>query len=201
MGAHHDHSHAFMEHARHVLYTVFALNFAMFLLEVWQGTQAGSTALIADSMDFLSDSASYLITLHVLSKPLHVRARAALLKAGLMLVLALFAFAQGIHNILTQHVPEATTMGWVALLAFFVNFTSAGLLYGTRGKDSNMESVWLCSRNDAIANLAILIAAILVYYTGSLWPDLAVALMMTTLGIRSAMQIIRHAKKELRHDH
>lgn len=181
-----------------MLYIVLALNFAMFLLEIWQGLEADSTSLLADSMDFLSDSFSYIITLFVLTKALHVRARASLLKASLMLVLAGVALIQGVHNIMVNETPHFATMGWVGTLALIANVVSALLLYSTRNRDSNMRSVWLCSRNDALANIAIIIAAGLVYATGTLWPDLAVALIITWLEGSSAIKIIRHAQEELR---
>ncbi|MCE2926479.1 MAG: cation transporter [Rickettsiales bacterium] len=201
MGSHHDHAHDHLSHDHRVLITVFVLNFAMFGLEFWQGMKSDSTALIADSMDFLSDSFSYLLTLYVLASSLRVRARAALIKAGLMLLLAAAALGQGVYNIMHQHVPDYVTMGWVGLLALLVNVTSAILLYRSRERDSNMQSVWLCSRNDAITNVAILIAAGLVFMTHSLWPDLFVALFITWLEGSSALKIIRQAKKELRNGH
>ena len=200
MSSTHDHSHASLQHDRRTLYIVLALNFAMFVLEIWQGTKADSTSLIADSMDFLSDSFSYVITLYVLTKSLRARAHASLLKAALMLCLAAVALGQGIHNLITHAMPHYTTMGWVGTLALIANVTSAALLYRTRNRDSNMESVWLCSRNDAIANVAILIAAFLVFATESLWPDLIVALIITWLEGGAALKIIAHAKKELPHD-
>jgi cation diffusion facilitator family transporter len=186
---------------RRVLYVVLAINFAMFALEIWQGLSADSTALIADSMDFLSDAFSYGITLYVLTRPLRVRATASLIKAVLMLLLAGGAFYQGIHNLVNEQVPHFITMGWVGLLALIANVISAMLLYRTRGRDSNMHSVWLCSRNDAIANIAIIVAALFVYLSHSLWPDLIVALIITWLEGSSALKIIAHAKKELKDAH
>lgn len=201
MSGDHSHEHHTIAHDRRILYIVFALNFSMFLLEVWQGLQADSTSLLADSMDFLSDSFSYLITLYVLTKTLATRAKASLLKASLMLVLAAVALSQGIYNIIAQETPHFVTMGWVGTLALTANITSAYLLYSSRNRDSNMQSVWLCSRNDALANIAIIIAAGLVYLTGTLWPDLAVALIITWLESSAALKIITHAKRELTHEH
>lgn len=197
-----DHCHideATLQNDRRLLWTVLAINFSMFVLEIWQGMLADSTSLLADSMDFLSDSFSYGITLYVLAKHLHVRARAAIIKASLMLLLAAGALAQGVHNLMVSETPAYLTMGWVGTLALVANVVSAMLLYGSRGRDSNMRSVWLCSRNDAFANIAIIIAAGLVYATGSLWPDLAVALVITGLEGGSALKIIAQAKQELRH--
>jgi cation diffusion facilitator family transporter len=194
-----DHHHD-IAHDRRALWIVLALNFAMFVLEIWQGTLSNSSSLIADSMDFLSDSFSYGITIYVLTKPLKIRAHASLFKASLMLLLAVFALYQGISNVISGEIPEFATMGWVAALALIANLISAALLYrGGKHRDSNMKSVWLCSRNDAIANVLILIAAGLVYATGTLWPDLAVALFIAGLEGSSALKIIKEAKQELRH--
>ncbi len=195
-GHHHDHS---LDYARHALYIALALNFGMFIIEVWQGLSSNSTSLIADSVDFLSDSFSYVVTLYVLEKSLKTRAYSSLLKAILMLCLAAVALSQGVHNLLANNTPQSFTMGWVAALALVANFSSAFLLYRTRKRDSNMESVWLCSRNDSIASLAIIIAAFLVHYTGSMWPDMVVALIITWLASSAALKIIIDAKKELRH--
>ena len=198
------HSHDHASNDRRILYIVLALNFSMFLLEIWQGLEANSTSLLADSMDFLSDSFSYIITLFVLTKSLATKAKASLFKASLMLILAALALVQGVHNIIDNQTPHYLTMGWVGTLALCANVISAYLLYATRNRDSNMESVWLCSRNDAIANIAIIIAAGLVYATHTLWPDLIVALIIAWLGGSSALKIIAHAKVELKetpHDH
>lgn len=186
---------------RRTLYIVLALNFAMFLLEVLQGLSADSSALLADAADFLSDSFSYGITLYVLTRPLHIRARASLLKAALMLLLAAGALAQGVYHILTDQLPDPYTMGWVSALALTVNLTSAALLYSTRGRDSNMRSVWLCSRNDAISNIMIMIAAYIVFVSGTLWPDLAAAVFIAWIEGSSALKVIRQAKTELHPPH
>lgn len=200
MGHDHDreHDHCHITHDRKMLWIVLALNAAMFFLELWQGVAAGSTALIADSMDFFSDSISYAITLYVIQKHIHTRAKAALLKASFMLLLAACALMQGGYNLLHHTTPEYETMGWVGALALAVNIISAILLFSSRGRDSNMRSVWLCSRNDAFANIMILIAAYLVFATNSLYPDLLVALGIAWLEGGSAIKIIRHAKEELR---
>lgn len=190
--------HAHVHHDRKILWIAFALNFPLFVLELWQGISADSTSLIADSMDFLSDATAYLITLYVITKPLHVRARASMLKAAMMLLLAITALSQGAYNIIHSNIPEALTMGWVGALALIANITTATLLYKTRGRDSNMESIWLCSRNDALANVFILIAAGLVYTTGTLWPDLAVALIISWLEGSAAVKVFLQAKKELK---
>lgn len=193
-----DHCHPAPDSNDHrTLWIVLALNFAMFLLEVWQGVAADSTSLLADAMDFLSDSFSYLITLYVLGRHLHTRAKASLIKAALMLLLAAFAFAQGVQHVLTGEVPDAFAMGWVSVLALIVNLASAALLFRSRGRDSNMRSVWLCSRNDALNNIMVLMAALLVHLSGALWPDLIAAVAIAWVEGGSALRIIRHAREEL----
>lgn len=200
MSRSHNHcgNHEHFAHDRKVLWTVLALNFAMFILEIWQGLEADSTSLLADSMDFLSDSFSYAITLYVISRSIRTRAHASMLKASMMLILACGALAQGANNVLHEHTPEFITMGWVASLALIVNTASAMLLYRSRGRDSNMQSVWLCSRNDAIANVMIIVAAGLVFATGTLWPDLIVALGIAWLEGSAAVKIFRQARGELK---
>ena len=190
-----DHDHVISD--RRTLYIVLILNFSMFLLEILQGVAADSTALLADSMDFIGDSFSYAITIYALQKHLHIRARVAIIKASLMLLVAAGVLVHGIFNFMAQAVPEYITMGWVGILALIANATSALLLYQSRSRDSNMRSVWLCSRNDMLANIMILLAAYLVFVTGSLLPDLLVALGIAYLGSSSAIKIIRHAKEEL----
>ncbi|MFO0389918.1 MAG: cation transporter [Alphaproteobacteria bacterium] len=201
MGAHHDHPHHDIDASKRIIWTVLILNFGMFCMELFQGIDADSSSLIADSIDFLSDSFSYAITLYVMQKTLHLRAKAALFKAYCMIGVACVVLMQSIHNIIDNRLPDHLTMGWVGALALFVNIYCTILLYRTRGKDSNMQSIWLCSRNDAIGNILILIAAALVYATGRLWPDLLAALVIAGLAGTSALKIIKHAKEELKHDH
>ena len=193
----HDHHHDARD--RRTLWIVLALNFSMFVVEIWQGLAAHSTSLLADSMDFLSDSFSYGITLYVLSRPLRMRAHASLIKASLMLLLAAGALAQGGYNIAAGNLPTAEVMGIVGTMALAINLISAWLLYRSRNRDSNMQSVWLCSRNDAIANIAIILAAGAVSLTQSLWPDMIVALFIAWLEGSSALKIIAQAQGELRH--
>lgn len=198
MSGDHNHDHDHIIHDSKMLWIVLILNAFMFFLELWQGIEADSSALLADSMDFFSDSLSYIISLYVITKHIHVRAKAALVKAALMLTLAGAALTQGAFNLIEHTTPIYSTMGWVGTTALIVNIISAVLLYSSRGRDSNMRSVWLCSRNDIFANLMILLAAYLVYSTGSLYPDLLVALAIAWLEGSSAIKIIAHAKSELR---
>lgn len=197
MGHNHSHDHDHISHDRRVLWIVLALNASMFCLELWQGLQADSASLLADSMDFFGDSLSYIITLYVLEKSLRTRAKASLSKAVIMLVMAAVALTQGLNNLNTGAIPDSHTMGWVGMLALVTNTICAALLFGSRTRDSNMRSVWLCSRNDMINNLGVVIAAALVYATGTLWPDLALAAFICWIETRSAWQIIKSARKEL----
>lgn len=183
---------------RAALWLAFILNLSMFVIEVWQGQAADSTSLLADSMDFLSDAFNYAISLAVFSMAITARAKASLVKASLMLVIAAAVLITGGMHVMNDAVPAYQTMGWVGVLALAVNVTSALALYRSRGRDSNMQSVWLCSRNDAIGNIAIIIAAYFVYLTQSLWPDLVVALIMAYLGASAAVKIIRQARSELK---
>ncbi len=202
MHTHHDHSHDHdLSASKRVIWIVLVLNFGMFLMEIFQGIDADSSSLIADSIDFLSDSFSYAITLYVMHKALHLRAKAALVKAYCMIGVASIVLMQAVHNIIDNCLPNHLTMGWVGALALFINVVCTILLFRTRGKDSNMQSIWLCSRNDAIGNILIIIAAGLVYTTKSLWPDLLAALVIAGLAGTSALKIIKQAKEELRHDH
>lgn len=192
---HHEDVHA---ENRRVLWIVLALNFSMFILELWQGVSIGSSSLLADAADFFSDSFSYVITLIVLAAPLRVRAKASLAKAVMMLLLAAGALSQGVWHLFHGVAPDAHTMGWVSLLALAANLGSAALLFRSRGQDSNMRSVWLCSRNDALNNIMILIAAGFVFYTASPWPDVIAAVIIAWVEGASALSIIRQAQGELR---
>jgi Co/Zn/Cd efflux system component len=182
-----------------VLWTVFAVNAAMFVVEAVAGAFAGSVSLQADSLDFLGDAANYLIALYVLGKAVTWRAGAALLKAGAMALFGVWVLGYSVWMAMTGGIPEAPVMGVVGAMALLANVGSAVLLYRHRAGDSNRESVWLCSRNDAIASVAVIVAAGLVYLTQSHWPDLAVGFLMAVLSLHSAWKVIRSATGELRH--
>lgn len=194
----HDHAHDLDGVYRNVLWIVFGVNAAMFGVEAVAGAMAGSVALQADALDFLADAANYLIALFVLGKAITWRAGAALVKGGAMAVFGLYVLAYSAYMATTGTLPEAPVMGIVGAMALTANVGAALLLYKFRGGDSNRQSVWLCSRNDAIANVAVIGAAGLVYLTHSHWPDLAVGFLMAALSLHSAWQIIRQATGELR---
>lgn len=182
---------------RRVLWVALAINLAMFAGEIVAGIASGSRSLQADALDFLGDSANYAISLGVASMALGWRSRAALLKGGTILAFGLYVLITTVLAALGQRVPQAETMGVVGVIALIANGSVALMLYRYRSGDANMRSVWICSRNDAIGNLAVLLAAAGVVGTGTAWPDLAVALIMAGLGIWGGLQIINQARAEL----
>lgn len=183
---------------RRVLWWVLAINAGMFIIEVASGVFAGSVSLQADALDFLSDAANYAIALLVLGRPLRWRASSAILRAAAMAAFGLYVLGYSYYRFLIAGVPQALVMGSVGMLALAANVGSAFLLYRHRHGDSHRRSVWLCSRNDAICNLAIVAAAGAVYVTSSGWPDLAVGVLIATLSLTSAFRITRQAMGELR---
>lgn len=183
---------------RRILVVALLVNLAMFVVEIVTSRAAMSDALLADSIDFLGDAANYAISLWVLGAALAIRARASLLKAASMAVFGLWVLGSTTLNILAGNVPVAPTMGIVGALALAANFGVALLLYRFRNGDSNMQSVWLCTRNDAVGNVAVLAAALGVFATGQGWPDAAVAAGMGLLALHSAVRVTRQAMSELR---
>jgi len=184
-------------HFRRVLWIALAINALMFVVELAGGLWANSVAVLADSVDFLGDSANYAVTLLVLPLGLFWRSRAALLKGLTMGTYAVFVLGLTVYNTITGNVPEAITMGAVGFVALVANVSVALMLYSFRSGDSNMRSVWLCSRNDAITNIAVMLAALGVFGTGSGWPDLVVAALIGGLGLVSGVSVVRHARHEL----
>ncbi len=183
---------------RQVLWLVIAINATMFLVEMAGGLAADSMALQADALDFLGDSATYALSLYVIGSSLRVRASAALFKGLSLGVLGLWVLGATVYRVFVLGSPEPLVMGGIGLLAFAANAVSALLLIRFRDGDSNVRSVWLCSRNDAIGNLAVILAAGLVGATQSPWPDLAVAGIMASLFLSSAFGILRQAMNEMR---
>jgi Co/Zn/Cd efflux system component len=183
---------------RRALWIALAVNAAMFLAEIVAGTAAGSAALQADAIDFLGDSANYAISIGVAGMALGWRARAALIKGWSLGLLGAAVLASTAWHAWAGTLPGAETMGVVGALALVANAGVALMLWRFREGDSNMRSVWTCSRNDAIGNLAVLAAALGVFGTGTGWPDLIVAAIMAGLGVSGGWQIVRHARAELR---
>jgi Co/Zn/Cd efflux system component len=185
---------------RRVLWVALVVNAAMFLVEIGAGLQAGSLSLLADAIDFAGDALNYGVSLAVLASALAWRAQAAVLKALCMMGFGLYVLGAALWSVWHGGVPQATTMGVVALLALSANISVAWMLYAFRLGDANMRSVWLCSRNDAIGNVAVFIAALGVFGTGSAWPDLAVASLMAALALHGGWVVLRQARGELAAD-
>jgi len=183
---------------KRTLWAVIAINGVMFLVEMAAGTLAGSQALKADALDFLGDTATYSITLFVIGMPLVWRARAALIKGLSLGAMGLWVLGTTVYHVLVLGVPQAEVMGAIGFLALVANLTSVLLLLKYRDGDANVRSVWLCSRNDAIGNLAVIVAASGVWATGTAWPDLIVAGIMASLFLWSSVLIVRQAVVELR---
>ena len=182
---------------RRVLWIALIINAAMFGVEIVAGVAADSRALQADALDFLGDSANYAISLGVAGMAIAWRARAALLKAATMLAFGLWVFASAVWGFVAGTAPEAATMGIIGALALVSNVVVALMLYRWRTGDANMRSVWICSRNDAIGNLAVMAAALGVFGTGQGWPDLLVAAIMAGLAIWGSVDVFRHARGDL----
>ena len=183
---------------RRVLWAALIINAAMFGIELAGGLRAGSVSLLADAADFFADAANYGISLAVLGMALTWRARAALFKGLSMGAFGIFVLGRAAWSAAAGTVPEPVTMGAIGALALLANVSVAAMLYAWREGDANMRSVWLCSRNDAIGNLAVMAAALGVFGTGSAWPDLAVAVVMGALALSAARSVVRHALAELR---
>lgn len=183
---------------RRVLWVALVVNAAMFGVEVVAGITAGSVSLQADALDFFGDAANYALSLSVLSLALVWRARAALVKGLSMGVFGVWVLGAAAFNIIDGGTPHAITMGVVGFVALIANVVVAVLLYRFREGDANMRSVWLCSRNDAIGNAAVMIAALGVVGTGTLWPDIAVAAVMAGLALSASVETVRAALIELK---
>ncbi|MDE2573746.1 MAG: cation transporter [Rhodospirillales bacterium] len=183
---------------RWALWVALAVNMSMFLAEIVAGVAAGSASLQADAIDFLGDSANYAISLGVAGMVLTWRARAALLKGWSLCVFGALVLLSTVWHAYAGTLPKAETMGIVGTLALLANAGVALMLYQFRTGDANMRSVWICSRNDAIGNLAVLAAAGGVFGTATAWPDLIVAAIMAVLDIGGGWQVVRQASAELR---
>lgn len=182
---------------RKVLWVALVVNAAMFLVEIVAGLAAGSVALLADAIDFFSDAVNYGLSVAVLALGRAARARAAIFKAGTMVLFGGLVLGRAAWAAVSGQLPEPITMGLVGALALAANLGVAVLLYAYRQGDANMRSVWLCTRNDAIGNLAVLLAALGVFGTGSRWPDLLVAVAMAGLALSAGLAVLRQARAEL----
>lgn len=182
---------------RRALWIALAVNAGMFFVEIAAGVAADSLSLAADALDFLGDAANYAISLVVAGMAFTIRARAALLKGVTLLAFGSWIFGSTAWALWHGRLPDSQTMGLVGMLALVANVGVALLLYRYRTGDANMRSVWICSRNDAIGNVTVMLAAAGVLGTGSAWPDLMVAAILAGLAISGGVQIVRHALREL----
>ena len=183
---------------RRALWIALAVNAIMFVVEMIAGAASHSRALQADALDFFGDSANYTISLTVAGLALRWRARAALAKGATLAVLGFYVLATAGYAALSGANPEPETMGIIGTTALVANVAVALLLYRFRTGDANMRSVWICSRNDAIGNIAVVAAAAGVFGTGTAWPDLIVAALLAALGISGGWQIMRQSLAEIR---
>ncbi|MCB1393786.1 cation transporter [Nitrobacter sp.] len=181
-----------------MLWTVIGINGAMFLTEMTAGQLARSQALKADALDFLGDTITYGLSLAVIGASLRTRATAALFKGLSLSVMALWVFGSTIYNTLILGVPSAEVMGIIGFMALAANLASVALLMRYKDGDANVRSVWLCSRNDAIGNVVVMVAALGVWGTATAWPDLIVAGLMAGIFLTSSVQILRQAWGEYR---
>jgi Co/Zn/Cd efflux system component len=183
---------------RRILWIALVVNGGMFVVEIIASQISSSVALQADALDFFGDAANYAISLFVLGMAIQVRARAALFKGATMGLFGIFVIGNALYRAFLGGTPEASIMGLVAMAALIANLAVAALLYRYRAGDSNMQSIWLCSRNDAIGNIAVMAAAGGVFASASRWPDLAVAAVIATLSLTAAFKVVRLALAEMK---
>ncbi len=186
---------------KRALLIVIAINGAMFVIEMLAGFSGQSMALKADALDFLGDTVTYGLSLWVIGKTALLRARIALLKGVSLALMGAGVFVATLWRFYMTGAPDELVMGSIGFMALAANLISVLVLIGYRDGDANVRSVWLCSRNDAIGNLAVLAAAAAVWLTKTPWPDLIVAALMAALFLNSARQIIGAARDEIEHAH
>jgi len=177
---------------------VLVINATMFIVELVAGLLGSSVSLVADSLDMLGDALVYAFSLYVVARSSAMKAREALLKGAIMAAFGIFVLGQAIYRIVFPQLPVFEAIGAIGLLALAANSVCFFLLWRHRADDINMSSVWLCSRNDIIANVSVLLAALGVWLTHSGWPDILVGLALAVLFLRSALFVLREAIKELR---
>ena len=180
------------------LWAIIAINATMFVVEMAAGAFSGSRALQADALDFAGDAATYAISLAVIGAPIRIRSTAALVKGISLTLIGLWVLGSTAYHVLVLGVPRADIMGAIGFLALAANVLSVLILLPYKDGDANVRSVWLCSRNDAIGNVAVMLAALAVWVTATRWPDLIVAAVMAGLFLNSSAQIVRQSLRELR---
>ena len=182
---------------KRILIIALILNLIMFFVEIIASKSSGSMSLQADALDFLGDAFNYGISLYVVSHTVRARAKVSILKGACMASFALYILIETILRVRAGGIPTPPTMGIVGTIALSVNLSVAFLLYQYREGDSNMQSVWLCTRNDAIGNIMVILAAILVHFTNTGWPDWIAGFVLAALGMQSGLKVIKLARKEL----
>ncbi len=185
-------------HQKNTLVIVLIINAIMFVVELSAGMVAHSISLIADSLDMLGDALIYGFSLYVISQGPRMKAISAFLKGMIMTAFGLFVLAHAINKIVFPEIPEYSTIGLIGLMALCANVISASLLWRHRSEDINMSSVWLCTRNDIIANIAVLFAAVGVWVTNSGWPDIIVGLTLSALFLGSAFSVLKNSMAEIK---
>ena len=183
---------------RRALWIALVVNAGMFFVEFAFSFRSESVSLLADAVDFLGDAGNYALSLFVLGMAVVWRSRTALLKGLTMGAYGVFVLGRAVWVLVAGAQPDAMTMGVIGTLALVANVSVAIILYAFRDGDANMRSVWLCSRNDAIGNIAVLVAAAGVWGSNHAWPDLVVAVLMSTLGLLAARTVIRQSLSELK---
>lgn len=186
---------------RRALWIALVVNLGMFATEMFASHTSGSVSLLADAIDFFGDATNYGLSLAVVGMTLSTRAKAAMVKAACMGAFGVFVLVEAAWSLKVGLTSEATTMSAIGVLALAANLGVAFILYRFRNGDANMRSVWICTRNDAIGNVAVVLAAVGVFGTGSAWPDLLVAATMAGLALTGAATVLKHARHELRPAH
>jgi Co/Zn/Cd efflux system component len=181
---------------KRVLWTVIAINATMFVVEMIAGHLAGSQALQADALDFLGDTLTYGVSLAVIGRSVQARSYAAMAKGLSLSAMGLWVLGSTLYQVAVQDLPRAEVMGAIGVMALAANVSSVLLLMRYKDGDANVRSVWMCSRNDAIGNVAVMLAAAVVWLTASPWPDLLVAAMMASLFLWLSMQILQQSIAE-----
>jgi Co/Zn/Cd efflux system component len=184
---------------RRRLVAVIVINAVMFVVEMTAGQLAGSQALQADALDFFADSVTYGASLFVIGMALRTRSMVALAKGASLALMGLWVLGSTIYRVFILGVPSAEIMGVIGFLALLANVASVLILMRHKDGDANVRSVWLCSRNDAIGNIAVMIAALGVWGSATAWPDLVVAAIMAGLFLTSSVKILRQAWLEFSH--
>ncbi len=193
----HNHDHSHIGFGK-ILWIALILNFSMFVVELLYGFKSHSSALIADSLDFFGDSFNYALSLFVINMSGRIRSRASQVKAVFMILVGIWVLGHVAWGLIQSTMPKHETMAAIGVLALLVNFFVAITLYRYRSGDSQMQSVWICTRNDVMGNVGVILAGLAVYFTNSRWPDVIVAVALGYLGILSGITIFKLAQKEIK---